>query len=276
LSNEIVKDYIIHNGSIISAGSFDYNLTKVIPGVYEVIRIIDGVPLFMEKHMSRFRASAKLMGFELKASDDCIAGYVKELIKINNCNMGNVKIIINNLNSTTQDNFVLFIKSKYPTELEISSGVPTILYYGERNNPNAKSTDLSIREKINQEMSKHNAYEALLVNRDNQITEGSRSNLFFVKGNNIYTSPAKNVLQGVTRNYIIEICSNLGHKAVEAPVLVEQLPDMDGLFLTGTSPQVLPISSVDDIKYSSSSNSLINEIRKQYEKLVHDYIISHK
>lgn len=272
LSSEIVKDYVIQNGSLIGSMDFDYDRTRAYPGVYEVIRVIDGVPLFLERHLSRFRASSKLLGFELKIDDDSIARYMEELIKANNYYFGNVKIIINNLDKPVQDIYAFFIKSKYPSQEEIENGVPTILFYGERNNPNAKSTDLSLRDKINQEISMHNVYEALLVNKHDQITEGSRSNLFAVKSNSVYTSPAKDVLQGVTRGYIMEICESLGYELIEAPILVKDLPGLDGLFLTGTSPQVLPISSVDGIKLQSAVNPVIENIRLAYGKLVDDYI----
>ncbi|HBM79598.1 MAG TPA: aminotransferase class IV, partial [Clostridiaceae bacterium] len=54
MEKEITGKYVISGDTIISTDEFDFNLTKKVPGVYEVIRIIDGVPLFFEKHMDRF------------------------------------------------------------------------------------------------------------------------------------------------------------------------------------------------------------------------------
>lgn len=276
MENGIIKDYMVYNGNTVSVKDFEYDRTRKFPGVYEVIRIIDGVPLFVEKHISRFKSSAKLLGFEIQVTDAVLIEHIRKLIDSNKCNAGNVKIIINNLDKPVQDNYLFFIKSKYPTSTDIENGVPTILFYGERNNPNAKTTDLSLREKINLEISKNNVYEALLVNRDNEITEGSRSNVFFVKNDKLFTSPAKDVLPGVTRGCIMDICTDLRYEVSEKTVNVDSLGEIDGLFITGTSPQVLPISYVDDIKYSSSTNLIINEIRKAYENLVKDYINLHK
>jgi len=276
LKNDIIKDYIIHNGQTVRVDEFDYTETKKTPGIYEVIRIIDGVPLFMERHLSRFKSSSRLLGFQLQLNDDVLIKYIKELIKINNCKYGNVKIIINNLDNPVQDNYVFFMKSSYPAQSQIDNGVPVVLYYGERSNPNAKSTELSMREKVNQEISSHGAYEALLVNKNNEITEGSRSNVFFVKDNTVYTSPSKNVLQGVTRGYILEICENLDIKVIETPVNVDFLSEADGLFITGTSPQVLPVSCVDNIKFSSAGNGIVRQIREAYENLVQEYVITNK
>ena len=52
------------------------------------------------------------------------------------------------------------------------------------------------------------------------------------------------------------------------------LKDFDGLFITGTSPKVLPISSVDDIIFFSSKNPLIIAIKDAYDKLINEYIQS--
>lgn len=276
MGDNIVEKYVLCNNNSISVDDFDSSLTLSFPGVYEVIRIIDGVPLFLENHMERFRSSSRLLGYELGYADESIESSIKELVKLNGCTVGNIKIVINNLDKAHQDSYMYFIASKYPSRLEIESGVPVILYHAERSNPNAKSTNLSYREGLNAEISKHNAYEALLVNKKNEITEGSKSNVFFVRNQTIYTSPLVNVLPGVTRGKVMEICEKMGLNLVETAISVDFLKEIDGLFITGTSPQVLPVSSVDGIKYSSSSNTIITDIRKSYEHLVEEYIKSRR
>jgi branched-chain amino acid aminotransferase len=275
-NNEIIMDYIIHNGKPVDLSDFDYSKTKTLPGVYEVIRIIDGVPLFLEMHISRFRKSAGLLGFKIHSTDDEISKQIKDLLNINNCSLGNVKIVINRLDSDSQDNYVFFVKSKYPSQEQVQNGVPVILCHAERQNPNAKSTNLSFREKIDDEIKQAGVYEALLVNKNNEITEGSKSNFFAVIGDTLYTSPVKNVLPGVTRHVVLDLCGNLNFKVAESLVTVDMLKSIDGLFITGTSPQVLPISSVDKISFSSASNDIVIKLRTSYENAVKEYIDSHK
>lgn len=276
LESDIINEFMIHNGKTINVYDFDYSMIKKDNGVYEVIRIIDGVPLFMEKHLARFRSSARLLGFELNETDESISKTIKKLISQNKCFNCNVKIIMNNLNSYVQDNYTFFVKSSYPSFEQVKSGVPVILYHAERSNPNAKSTALNYRDKIVREIESHNAYEALLVNRNNEITEGSKSNIFAVNKNAIYTPPAKNVLPGVTRGYVMEICESLGFSVVESQINKNWLSEMDGLFLTGTSPNVLPISWVDETEFPSAENAVIIKIRESYDTLVNDYIKSHE
>jgi branched-chain amino acid aminotransferase len=276
LKSEITNDYIIHNGLPLKAEELDSKRLLEFPGVYEVIRVIDGIPLFWEKHIERFRSSANLINFIIQFSSQDLRKFMRKLMEINNCRAGNVKIVINNHEKDGQDSYTFFIHSKYPSKTEIQYGVPSILYYGERSNPNAKTTDLTFREGVTAQVEAKKAYEALLVNKENEVTEGSKSNIFLVKGREVFTPPLKSVLPGVTRGFVIDICRDLGLAVHEAAIGIHMLEDIDGLFMTGTSPQVLPLSSVDNLKFESASNPVISEIRISYEKLVMEYIESHK
>lgn len=270
--SESVEEYIIQNGQSFKTVEFDLSPSSMLPGVYEVIRIIDGTPLFFEDHFKRLSHSASILGYKINNTEKTIYSYIMKLIELNNCRYENVKIIINMLNTADEQTYMFFIHSKYPSEDEVNHGVHAILYSAERDNPNAKSMNLSYREKIDTAISNAGAYEALLVNRNGDITEGSKSNFFAVKEDLLYTSPLKDVLPGITREMVMKICHSLKYKVVESLVSVRDIDKMDGLFMTGTSPQVLPISSVDDMTFKSSSNEIILSIKNAYQDLVNSYI----
>ena len=130
----------------------------------------------------------------------------------------------------------------------------------------------TFRDRVNESIKNADAYEALLVNNKGEITEGSKSNVFFVRDDVFYTAPAKDVLVGITRSRIIQLCLKLGYSIMEQPINVDFLENIDGLFLTGTSPKVLPIATIDDRKYNSTENSAIGAIHDAYNKLIDDYI----
>ena len=276
INSEILGDYAIQNGKTILTQKLDMEKTKKQPGVYEVIRVIDGVPLFLEKHVERFKRSADLLGYSLKTSSgsEYLNSSIHSLVELNSCKNGNIKIIINNLNTAMQDNYFFFLKSSYPSLSQITDGVPTILFSAKRSNPNAKSLNLPFREKVDEEILKTSSYEALLVDKNRYITEGSKSNVFFVKDKTLYTPPAYNVLPGITRGAIIEICQRLSIEVIEQNIHSSTLKDFDGLFITGTSPKVLPISSVDGMIFFSSKNTLIITIKDAYDMLINEYIQS--
>jgi branched-chain amino acid aminotransferase len=91
------------------------------------------------------------------------------------------------------------------------------------------------------------AYEGLMLNREGQLTEGSTSNVFVVKGGALATPPLEaGILEGVTRRVVLNLASQLGIPAAERPLLPEDLLGADEAFLTSTIREVLPITRVGE------------------------------
>jgi len=269
---EIAQQYFLLNGNILPASDFKQEETTIFPSVYEVIRVIDGVPLFFEEHLERLVKSLEILNYTLPWDENFIKDQLYRLIDLNQCYNYNIKIVINGLDTENKNLFVYFITSKYPPQEQYENGVHTILYEAERENPNAKVIAKSFRDAVTKKMAESNAYEAILVNQKGEITEGSKSNIFLVKDNVFYTSPAKDVLLGITRHRVIQLCLQLGYAVKEEAVPASFIEEADGLFITGTSPKVLPIASVDDRVYHSSSNSAILDLRRAYDALIQEYI----
>ena len=238
--------------------------------IYEVLRVIDGKPIFLEEHIRRMENSFKLVGevFSLKFEE--IYAKIDEFIKNEKKNIGNIKLTYG-LNS--KELKIFFIEHSYPSDELYEKGVKTILYFGERTNPNAKIVNDNFRSKINEEINKKNAYEAILVDRNGFITEGSKSNIFMVKGNELITSPVKAVLPGVTRGEIINIANKIGITVIEKEYSFKDIDKLDGMFISGTSPKVLPINQVDSIKLDPENN-IIKIILDEYNKEIERYIIN--
>ncbi|MCT4617899.1 MAG: aminotransferase class IV [Marinisporobacter sp.] len=271
MKSEAFLDYYIYNGKEYTTENKEGFSKIIAPIIYEVIRIIDGVPLFLEEHLERMRKSATLLDVLIEKSDEAIKNEINRLIEINNCKNMNVKLLCSNLKEE-QDFFVYFIKSYYPEDEVYEKGIHTILYDSERENPNAKVINTSFREHVNEKMKKHNAFEALLVNKEGIITEGSRSNMFFVKGEEIFTAPPKDVLLGVTRNRIMKVCKDLKIPVKEEAIGIDDIKNLTGAFMSGTSVNVLPIRSIDESHLDSIHNEIILKISKGYIQEMKNYI----
>jgi len=270
--SEIEEKYMIINGRIIPASETGDIWASSSRTIYEVIKVISGIPLFLEKHMERLEASAKLINYSVANISNNIRESIMELVKINNSPEKNMKIIVYNMENTVPDFVAYFIRSSYPTPEQYETGVHGILLKEERNNPNAKVVNSSYKERVAAALAEAKAYEALLVNREGEITEGSRSNIFFVRNGKVLTAPKGNVLIGITRVYVFELCKKLGIEIIEEPILVSVLGEMDGVFMTGTSPKILPISTIGDMSFNSSKNPVIKALIKSYDDVVEKYI----
>lgn len=271
---EIIKnDYYMLNDCIKHSCEFNGEFISKGKSLYEVIRIYKGIPLFFEKHMNRMFNSADMSNLKLTFDSEKLKNTILKLTELNKVKFGNIKIVFNFYNNECNF-YCYFIEHHYPSEKDYENGVNTILFKGERKNPNAKIMNVSFRESTEKAIKDNKAFEAILVDRNGNITEGSKSNIFMVKDKRVYTSPVEDVLPGITRDIIISIALNCGYELKEERINCKDITCMDGLFISGTSPKVLPINKVDDICFNSQENLIIKEIHASYEKYVEEYIKS--
>ena len=269
-----INTYFLFKDEMKNCEEFQNYNCSVGKSLYEVIRINDGIPIFLMEHLLRLENSAKITNYKLSISKDEIIDGILKLIYKNNVKEGNIKLVINyspneeslDKNSVFNESFLAyFTPHTYPSKHQYEEGVKTITYHGERSNPNAKVINNVFREKVNEQINNKNVYEAILVDDSGIITEGSRSNIFMVQGSTVVTSKVENVLPGITRQFIIKVCKKLNIKFEEKNIHESDLESLTGLFISGTSPNVLPIKSVDGFSFNSSKNAIINAIMKEFE-----------
>ena len=273
---EAIKEYYIKNGDIKITNDEDIFNRIEKPPIYEVIRVIKGVPLFLEEHLDRMFHSANITGHELSRDEKEIREDIKKLILKNDISDLNIKLLSAEVEEIGKVFLVYCIKSFYPPLEYYGNGIKTILFDYERQNPNAKVLFTSFKDEVAKELKDKNVFEALLVGKSGHIPEGSRSNIFFVKENKVYTAPESEVLIGITRKQIIQVCKELGIEVIEESIHKEDINKIDGAFMSGTSVNVLPISTINELKINSVDNEIIMKINKAYEKKMIDYIELYK
>ena len=254
---------IILNNQVLDSNVFDFDIVSKGESVYDVIRIINSVPLFFDEHVIRLHDSAKLSGLKLWLAKDEIKNNIVKLININKIVKGNIEIIFN-FNSDKTNFIAHSIKHTYPSKNNYKKGVSTITHFAERENPNAKIKNRILRYATNKIIIKNKVFEAILVDKKGYVTEGSRSNIFFIKENKVYTPPVEDVLPGITRKHIISICENLNFELIEQKIFYKDINSFQSAFITGTSPKVLPISNIDNTSFVIQ-NFILNKILKHFD-----------
>ena len=111
--------------------------------------------------------------------------------------------------------------------------------------------------------------EALILDIDNNVNEGSGENFFMIIDNTFYTPKDRTVLNGITRQTIMEIASDLNYKVEEKDISVEDVKSCDEAFFTGTAAEVTPIIQVD---YKKINNGKPGKITKQIQTIYFDLI----
>lgn len=246
--------------------------------IYEVIRIIEGIPLFAEKHINRLYHTAKLTNINLNLEYENILQRLHLLITANGFLTGNIKLIIQACADSDSDVefYAYFIPYYYPSPEEYREGVKVILVEATRTNPNAKQANFNFRNSIDLKLQKAEAFEALLVDSEGFITEGSRSNAFFLKDKVLFCSDPKTILPGITRDIIISLAHNIGLTVREENIKKADLSGIEAVFLSGTSPKVMPINRIDQYSYQSADNSIVKQIMLEFDQVIDTYIKEHK
>jgi branched-chain amino acid aminotransferase len=269
---EIVSERNIKNGEIITKENLEKMLEKDDVKIYEVIRVINRRPVFLKEHYDRMAESIRLSGLKGRIGFCEFSESVNLLIKENSFSECNIRV------SYFEENeepvvLMYYVKSFYPERKLFEEGIFTVAVKLIRKNPNVKQYQANFKDAAEKAIRENNAFEAILINEDDTVSEGSKSNVFFVKDGKLVTSKNSQVLLGVTRSKVIETCEKNGIEVVKRTITYEELKDFDGAFITGTSNDVLPIKAIGSILYDSSKNEVVkkaselylNEMKKEYE-----------
>jgi len=264
-------NYFVLNKELKSSCDFNPFLFKEGPAVYEVVRIIEQKPLFLEDHLERFFHSLELSGIPSGLQEKQIKSRLKALIEINKLKNGNIRFQFS-IHPHSGPLFLAWIAPTfYPTTVDYSKGISMMSLQAERQNPNAKRDNLPVREQANQLIQRHDVFEALLINNDGFVTEGSRSNVFFIRNTQIITPPLSEVLPGVTRAKIIHLATENGIDMVEQPIRFTDIKGFAGIFISGTSIGILPVNRVDSMNFPPK-NPLVQKVQQLYKQLCLRYL----
>ena len=113
------------------------------------------------------------------------------------------------------------------------------------------------------------AEEAILMDKNGHISEGSGENLFIVKNSRLMTPTTNFCLNGITRQSVISIANNLNYEIEEKDLIFEDLLDADEAFYSGTAVEITPITKVNESIIGSGSIGPITDIlQKKYSEIV--------
>lgn len=227
-------------------------------GVYEVARVYDGRTFQMDAHMERMRHG---LG-ELQIRDDIIArlpGIAEHLLDENKLRIGDATIYIQVTRGAAPRAHVFPAPEVPPTVYVIAKpfknhpekywaeGVAAATVPDTRwSRCDIKSIALLPNVLANQYAHDQGAFEAVFV-RDGALIEGSHSNLWgVIDGQAVTFKACGYILGGITRNLLLERAHEAGVTAREAPIRVDQLAEVQELFLSGTTTEIMPVVRLDE------------------------------
>jgi branched-chain amino acid aminotransferase len=238
---------------------------------YEVVRIIGRKFLFLDDHLERLKFSIRNSGI-IFPGNKAILESLKILLNENPFTEGNIKICLCQKEGKEPELHCFFTPWIYPDENSYQKGVQMVSYSHERPNPGIKKWDDKFRSDVRQYIQDHGVYEALLLNKQGEISEGSRSNVFFIDAfNKLITPPEHSVLPGITRKYVLQICRDQGLEVEERVISMKELNVLSACFISGTSPKVLPVCQIDQHRFRAN-HPVLRTIMKQFDTILNTFL----
>jgi len=248
-------------------------------GVFEGIRAYDGYVLKLDEHITRLCESAKAIDLEIPISKGEFKEAILETIRKNNLKDSYIRVVVTRgqgdlgLDPRKCPKPTIIIIASYLPPLFEGMNATAIVSSTRRNaitalNPMIKSLNYlnNILAKI--EANKAGVDEAIMLNQNGTIAEGTGDNLFIVKDGKILTPPPMSaILMGITRGIVLRLAKEEGIEVAERELVFHELITADEAFLTGTAAEVAPLVEVNgkkigDGKPGPITSKLVEKFKK--------------
>ncbi len=229
-------------------------------GIFEGIRIYDGVIFRLDEHLLRLYESAKSILLTIPLAFEEMAEAVIDTVRANGLRDGYIRLVVSrgpgdlglDPRSCPRANVVIIADTiqLFPQEL-YEQGLRIVTVATRRNSPAALNPQIKSLNYLNSVLVKIEAanagvLEALTLNAEGYVCEGSGDNVFIVKRGVVYTPPIYlGALDGITRRAIMELCAQLSIPLMETPFTRHDVYVADECFLTGTAAELIPVVEVD-------------------------------
>ena len=160
---------------------------------------------------------------------------------------------------------IIVYTSSLNLDPSIYKGVSAITVKGLRETPNVKTTNYEICLQSWEKAESAGCFEAILIDKESFISEGSRSNIFWVKDGNLMTRIG-DVLPGVTRQTVI---TNSSVPVSFGKLNQNEIAGLDELFLTNSGSGIIPITFVNELKIGDGQvGPITSELHHHYQKWI--------
>lgn len=252
-------------------------------GVFEGLRFYHGVVFMLEAHLERLENSAGAIALEIPYSRAQITTAIDELIARYDDDSGYLRLVVTRGRGTLGIDprscarpvvFVIADSISVLSPGEPQRGVSlhvarTRRMPAECLDPAIKSLNYLNNILARIEANRAGRDEALMLNLEGYVSEGSVDNLFVVIDGVLRTPPlGDGLLAGITRAVIIEIAREIGIPVDEASLTVDDLMRAGECFLTGTGAELVPVASIDETILPEVENPLTPVIMREYRRRI--------
>lgn len=255
-------------------------------GVFEGIRVYNGVVFKLKEHVDRLYRSAHAIMLQIPLTKDEIIKAVVEALRKNNLKDAYIRLLVTRgVGDLGLDPrkcpkpTVIIITDKiaiYKTDVK-EKGITTVISWVRRNPVDTTTHEIKSLNYLNSVLAKIEANingvdDAICVDKNGFISEGSGENVFIVKNGKIYTPPSSTgALQGITAAVVMRLARKLGYEVIEKNITPFELFVADEVFLTGTAAEIAPVREVNKRQIGDGKpGPITRRLLDEFLKLVQD------
>jgi len=245
-----------------SVSVFDHGLLYG-DGVFEGIRVYNGVIFRFKEHLERLYSSAKSIRLQLPLSPEEMTKAIVETVKRNGLKDAYIRLVVTrgvgdlgvDPRKCRKPSVVIITQYADPSfgAMAKEKGISVIISSVRRDAVDATTHEIKSLNYLNSVLAKQEALDAgaddaLMLDRNGFVSEATTTNLFIIKYGEIFTPPSTaGILPGVTRRRIIKLTRELGFNMLENGLTPYDVTNADEAFLTGTLSEIVPLVKVKGI-----------------------------
>jgi branched-chain amino acid aminotransferase len=245
-----------------SVSVFDHGLLYG-DGVFEGIRVYNGVIFRFKEHLERLYSSAKSIRLQLPLSPEEMTRAIVETVKRNGLKDAYIRLVVTrgvgdlgvDPRKCRKPSVVIITQPADPSfgAMSKEKGISVIISSVRRDAVDATTHEIKSLNYLNSVLAKQEALDAgaddaLMLDRNGFVSEATTTNLFIIKYGEIFTPPSTaGILPGVTRRRIIKLTRELGFIMLEKGLTPYEVTNADEAFLTGTLSEIVPLVKVRGI-----------------------------
>ncbi len=252
-------------------------------GIYETLRSYKGKPFKLAEHLERMRHSAKQLRISFEYTNTDIGEKVNKLIEKNRSQDAYIRITLSRgtgggrlqMDDNIEPTTLIQVKPFTPYDKKLYEEGMSLVVSDCRRSTSCpisrhKSTNLLKSILLKEEANKKSAHETIILNTDGYVAECIVSNIFMVSGESVITpSLDTNILPGITRKTILDICKDSSIPAGEELFKVAALLNADEVFITNSLMEIMPVSKIENYKIGKTiPGRITQQLMSAYKRLI--------
>ena len=230
------------------------------------------------EHFDRFKVSAEAINLPYTYNTQDLIAQTYKLLELNNLGDAYIRPVVYapaNMSFTQNTESFIFIQAWEMGPFLGDKRIRVMTSSFQRPNPkgfkiHAKAAGHYVNSIMASQEAKAAGYdEALLLDMHDHVAEAPGANVFFEKDGTLYTPSLGNILPGITRATVLELCATHAISVVETSFGIDAIKGADAAFFCGTAAEVIGLESIDNVPFTKNwDNTASKKIQSAYQKLV--------